>query len=189
MSRRKKQRREQPPPNVNTNIMIADVPVKINFMHGDETLKEYEEVIDVVFDYNTAQGVAYGKRMQLLKAQGHSTESTLFTIASEQVKAQTQEILQALGKTALIKKQPGMKSTSTSNEMERLPIKCLSRSKGQCFRRHHPQTIPRNCNPFGETGGLDHPFGADLRSAGRPVERRSKAAEGRDWSHRKMRSI
>jgi hypothetical protein len=95
------------PPNVDATIMIADVPVKICFTHGEETINEYEEVIDVVFDYKTAEGMAYDRKMQILNAQGLSTEDALFSIASDMVRDQAQETLKKLANSKLLKRAAG----------------------------------------------------------------------------------
>src|SRR5690349_2387898 len=72
------------PSNVDKSVAIADVPVKITFLHGDETLQEYEDVIDLKFDTNPTSGREIGKRMAILTMrEGYSTENALFKIASD----------------------------------------------------------------------------------------------------------
>jgi hypothetical protein len=51
MLKRKQEKRSPLPPNVDANITIADVPVKIGFYHGENLLKEYDDVIDLEFDH------------------------------------------------------------------------------------------------------------------------------------------
>jgi hypothetical protein len=107
MAKQNLKKRRQIRRNVDISIMIADVPVKIRFIHEDETLGEYEEVIDVVFDYMTVEGIAYGRRMQILKAHGLSTENAIFTIASEDVHDHALEILEKLANTEVVKRTAG----------------------------------------------------------------------------------
>src|SRR3954469_16206447 len=67
------------PASVDKSVAIADVPVKITFLHGDETLQEYEDIIDLKFDTKTAAGRELGKRMAILTMrEGLSTEEALF---------------------------------------------------------------------------------------------------------------
>jgi hypothetical protein len=95
------------PSNVDTSVAIADVPVKIRFLHGDETLQEYEDVINVEFDTKTSKGIACGRRLLILKMQGYSTEEAIFTIASDQVHNHAEEILQSLAGTKLLNRAAG----------------------------------------------------------------------------------
>jgi hypothetical protein len=96
------------PSNVDTSVMIADVPVKITFLHGDETLQEYEDVIDLKFDTKTPAGRELGKRLGYLKMQeGHTTESALFKIASDELHTHATEMIQALAPTGILKRAAG----------------------------------------------------------------------------------
>src|SRR3954453_4564014 len=95
MGKRKQEKRSPLPANVDASIAIADVPVKINFYHGDELLDEYEDIIDLEFNHRLEKGGVLGLWMGELYQKGMSTEDALFTIASEMVKAQAIETLQS----------------------------------------------------------------------------------------------
>jgi hypothetical protein len=96
------------PSNVDETVFIADVPVKITFMLGDETLQEYEDVIDLTFDTKTPAGRELGKRMGMLKMQdGHTTESALFKIASDELHTHATEMIQAAAHTDILKRTAG----------------------------------------------------------------------------------
>lgn len=73
--------------------MVAIVPVEIIIEHGDTILEEYEDDIDIPFDETTDEGKQYiAKFFYFTREQGLSTESALFTIASEAVNEEAQEI-------------------------------------------------------------------------------------------------
>src|SRR2546421_10725628 len=73
--------------------MVAIVPVKIVIEHGDTILQEYEDDIDIPFDETTDEGKHYiAKFFYLTSEKGLSTESALFTIASEAVNEEAQQI-------------------------------------------------------------------------------------------------
>jgi hypothetical protein len=67
-------------------LVIADVPVKITFLHGESLLQEYTDIIPVAFDPHTAEGNKNSSIMQKLRKEGLTTESAVFEIASEHVK-------------------------------------------------------------------------------------------------------
>src|SRR3954452_22131913 len=105
MAKQYSQKPRQIPPSVDTSIAIADVPVKIAFIQGDVTLNAYEDVIAVAFTPKTAAGREFAKRMSIQTVlDGQTTESALFTIASEAVKAQALETLQTLAQTDVVKR-------------------------------------------------------------------------------------
>ena len=86
--------------------MVAIVPVKIVIEHGETILQEYEDEIDIAFDETTDEGKQYiAKFFYLTSEKGLSTESALFTIASDAVNEEAQEI------TAKV-------STPTSHELQ-----------------------------------------------------------------------
>jgi hypothetical protein len=88
------------PAHGDKSIAIADVPVKISFIHGDETLQEYEDIIDLPFDTKTAAGQELGKRLAILTMRdGHATEEALFTIASDEIHTHAEAMLQQLANT------------------------------------------------------------------------------------------
>jgi hypothetical protein len=77
--------------------------VKIVCLHGDETLREYDAVIDLPFDTKTATGQEIGKRMAILTMrEGLSTEEVLFTIASDQIHTHAVEELAQLANTEIL---------------------------------------------------------------------------------------
>ena len=74
--------------------MVAIVPVKILIEHGETILQEYEDEIDIPFDETTSEGKQYiAKFLYLTTEKGLTTESALFTIASEAVNEEAQEII------------------------------------------------------------------------------------------------
>jgi hypothetical protein len=80
--------------------VVADVPVIICISHGEDILKEYEEVIDIEFNKNTPEGIERMGSFYYLKIErGHSTESALFTLASEVVRDQAQKHISMLAST------------------------------------------------------------------------------------------
>ena len=88
--------------------MVADVPVSISFIHGEELLDEYEDIISVEFNNNTPEGRMNLGKINLLRFdQRLSTESALFTLASEAVHAHAQETIAKLG--VAVKIAPGSK--------------------------------------------------------------------------------
>jgi hypothetical protein len=104
MAKGKQKKRPLLSPDVDMEIAIADVPVKISFYHGDELLDEYDDVIDLEFDHRLEKGGVLGLWMSELYRKGLATEDALFTIASEMVKAQADENLQSRIDTELLKK-------------------------------------------------------------------------------------
>src|SRR5712691_5373983 len=73
--------------------MVAIVPVKITIEHGDTILQEYEDEIDIPFDETTDEGKQYiAKFFYLTREKGLSTESALFTLASDAVNEEAQQI-------------------------------------------------------------------------------------------------
>jgi hypothetical protein len=83
--------------------MIADVPVTISIVHGVETLQEYEEVIDLEFTPQTPEGRTNVRRFHLLKEeQGLTTESALFTLASDAIGGVAQQPVSKLNTTKLL---------------------------------------------------------------------------------------
>jgi hypothetical protein len=69
------------------------VPVKILIEHGDTILQEYEDDIDIHLDETTEEGKHYlAQFFYFTREQGLSTESALFTIASEALHEHAQEI-------------------------------------------------------------------------------------------------
>jgi hypothetical protein len=107
MGKKKQEKRLPLPPNVDADIAIADVPVKIGFYYGNELFNEYDEVIDLEFNTKTEAGMALGIRMGELYRKGLKTEEALFTIASEMVQKQAIESLQSLIGTKLLKNAGG----------------------------------------------------------------------------------
>src|SRR5438477_2267896 len=74
-------------------LYVAIVPVKIVIEHGETILQEYEDDIDIPFDETTDEGKQYiAKMLYLAREKGLSTESALFTIASETIYEKAQEI-------------------------------------------------------------------------------------------------
>ncbi|MDQ3829290.1 MAG: hypothetical protein M3361_08270, partial [Candidatus Tectomicrobia bacterium] len=67
MSQPKYQKHSLKPTQHNTDLMIADVPVVISIVHGEETLEEYEDVIDLEFTPHTPEGRTNFRRFHLLK--------------------------------------------------------------------------------------------------------------------------
>jgi hypothetical protein len=49
LGKRKHEKRSPLPPNVDADVAIADVPVKISLYHGEELLDEYEDVVNLEF--------------------------------------------------------------------------------------------------------------------------------------------
>jgi hypothetical protein len=97
MSQPKHQKHPLKPAQTNTDLMIADVPVVISISHGEETLAEYEEVIDLEFSPQTLDGRTNMRRFSLLKeAKGLSTESALFTLASDAIRDHAQQFISRL---------------------------------------------------------------------------------------------
>jgi hypothetical protein len=93
MSPQKHQKHSRKPAQTDAELMIADVPVLIHISHGEEVLQEYEDVIDLEFTTQTPEGRAnMGKMYELQVKQGLSTESALFTIASEAVRETAEEL-------------------------------------------------------------------------------------------------
>jgi hypothetical protein len=74
-------------------IYVAIVPVKIAIEHAGTILQEYEDDIDIPFDDTTSEGKQYiAQLLYLTSEKGLSTESALFTIASEAVHAEAKHI-------------------------------------------------------------------------------------------------
>jgi hypothetical protein len=104
MSQQKRRQQRPTPPHDTTDLMLADVPVKISFVHNNKTLKEYDEVIDIEFTPNTAEGRTNMRRFILLKEQkGLSTESALFTLASDAIGEHAQQLVTKLNTTKLFR--------------------------------------------------------------------------------------
>ena len=104
VSQPKSQKHLVKPTRHDTDLMIADVPVVISFVHSEETLEEYEDVIDLEFTPHTPEGRTNFRRFHLLKGEnGLSTESALFTLASDAVKDHAQELLSRLSITTKLK--------------------------------------------------------------------------------------
>src|SRR3954467_12170931 len=87
-------KKPQFPANVDSSVVIADVPVKIAFMHGDIMLGEFEDVIALAFTQKTEKGRQVAKRLSILTVlDGLSTENALYTIAGEEVKKRTADFI------------------------------------------------------------------------------------------------
>lgn len=87
------------------SVYVAIVPVRITIEHTDTILDEYEDDIDISFDEATSEGKQYiAKFLYLTSEKGLSTESALFTIASEAVNEEAQQITSGI-------------STPTSHEL------------------------------------------------------------------------
>jgi hypothetical protein len=72
---------------------VAIVPVKIVIEHGDTILQEYEDEIDIPIDETTREGKQYiAKFLYLTSEKRLSTESALFTLASDAVNEEAQQI-------------------------------------------------------------------------------------------------
>jgi hypothetical protein len=55
-------------------------------MHGEETIQEYDEVIDIEFTPQTPEGSTNMRRLYLLaEEKGYSREEAIFTLASDEV--------------------------------------------------------------------------------------------------------
>ena len=96
------------PESIDKSVAIADVPVKITFLHGDEKLQEYEDIIDLTFDTKTAAGKELGKRMAILTMrEGLATEEALFKIASDEIHTHAAAMLQTMTHTDILKRAAG----------------------------------------------------------------------------------
>ena len=74
--------------------LVAIVPAKILIEHGDTILQEYEDDIDIAFDETTDEGKQYAAKFFYYTSERVlSTESALFTIASEALHDEAQEIV------------------------------------------------------------------------------------------------
>src|SRR4051794_16220713 len=94
----KKQSSKFKPENIDP--VVADVPVIISISHGEDVLKEYEEVIDIELSKNTPEGRENMNKFYYFKLeQGYSTEPALFTIASEAVRDNAQQLISLLATT------------------------------------------------------------------------------------------
>jgi hypothetical protein len=104
-------------------MMVADVPVKIAFMHGDETLGEYEDTINLTRTKKTAEGRQREKRLRILTTlDGQPLEGALYTMASEEVQARTDEFTQTHARTDLVKHASGHKPPYSSDEKWRYTL-------------------------------------------------------------------
>ena len=63
MEKRQQKKRSPLPANVDQDIAIADVSVKISFYHGDVLLDEYDDIIDLEFNYKLEKGGILGNWM------------------------------------------------------------------------------------------------------------------------------
>jgi hypothetical protein len=100
MAQPKHKKQSSRPKPEDIDHLVADVPVIINISHGEDVLKEYEEVIDIEFSKNTLEGRENMNRFYYLKLeQRHSTESAIFTIASEAVRDNAQQLISMLAAT------------------------------------------------------------------------------------------
>src|SRR4051812_25497817 len=108
MAKRKREKKPNFPPNGDTSMMVADVPVKIAFMHGGETRGEYEDSITLTLTQKTAEGRQRAKRLsKLTTVDGQPLDGALFTMASEEVQARTDEFTQTHARTDLVKHASG----------------------------------------------------------------------------------
>jgi hypothetical protein len=83
-----KQPKEYPP-----GSHVALIPVKITIEHGGTIAQDHEDVIDIACDESTPEGKkTLAKLLYLTHEKGLSTESALFTLASEAVNEQAQKI-------------------------------------------------------------------------------------------------
>jgi hypothetical protein len=100
MAQPKHKKQSSKPKPEDIDHVVADVPVIISISHGEDVLKEYEEVIDVEFSKNTPEGQENMNKFYYFKLeQGHSTESAIFTIASEAVRDNAQQLISMLAAT------------------------------------------------------------------------------------------
>src|SRR4051794_38719264 len=88
------------PKSKDIDHVVADVPVIISISHGEDIIEEYEEVIDIEFNKNTPEGRDNASKFYYLQlGQGHSTETALFTLASEAIRDQAQQLISMLAAT------------------------------------------------------------------------------------------
>ena len=64
---------------LNKDVAIADIPVKIVFLDGDRVLIEYNQVVSLEFGPDTPAGRKAIGTVHALKARGLDTEEALFT--------------------------------------------------------------------------------------------------------------
>jgi hypothetical protein len=89
--------KQQPEPGQSEpELVVAKVPVKISIGHGETIIDEYEDVIDLEMTETTPEG-SHNIAMffSLTREKGLSTESALFTIASEAVQKEAIHIISA----------------------------------------------------------------------------------------------
>jgi hypothetical protein len=76
--------RQSETPSQEEEVYRAKVPVKIRIQHGDTILKEYEDVIEVMFTDTTEEGRNNIANVHYLKnVKGVSTDEAIFLIASK----------------------------------------------------------------------------------------------------------
>jgi hypothetical protein len=83
----KHKKKESPKQSAIDNIalMTADIPVKISIVYNGENIFEYDQVIDIIFTTDTAEGKQNATKMTYLKQEkGLSTEDALFTMANDE---------------------------------------------------------------------------------------------------------
>jgi hypothetical protein len=90
MRRRKQSRKTET--QLNKDVAIADIPVKIVFLDGDRVLIEYNQVVSLEFGSDTPAGQKATGMVHALKARGLDTEEALFTLASETVREHSADL-------------------------------------------------------------------------------------------------
>src|SRR3954452_8799395 len=69
------------------DVVVADVPVKICFIHGGDTIDEYEDVIDLEFTAQTQEGRTNLAKMHYLQSEKKlPTEEALLLIVGSSLK-------------------------------------------------------------------------------------------------------
>ncbi len=96
--RHKKQTRKSiPTPQATPELMIANVPVVIRILHGEQVIDEYEEVIDLGFTPKTSEGRENIAKVNYLRVEKDlSTDDAIFTLASEDVRDFAEQIISML---------------------------------------------------------------------------------------------
>jgi hypothetical protein len=79
--------------SIQTEIYVANVPVKIIFKHAKVVLGELNEIIDVNFSDNTPEGQRNISRFLLLKEErnGISIDEALFILACSEVEEHSKD--------------------------------------------------------------------------------------------------
>ena len=85
MMKQKKKKLPTRPAIDNVDLMIADVPMRINLVYQGKMIFEFDQMIDIIFTESTPEGLQNNiKYMHLKQDKGLSIEDALFAMANDE---------------------------------------------------------------------------------------------------------